>query len=459
MTLGVLQALAGDTELSHWDGLGIVIQAYGRRAGTALDVVGHIAQASGRCIAVRLVKGAYWDAEIKTAQEKGLTGFPVYTHKSYTDLAYLRHAHRLFQSESLYPQFATHNAATLSAIETLAADHAGRRFEIQRLHGMGAAVHQAYQAKRGRRLRVYAPVGSHHDLLAYLVRRPLENGAKASFMHQLADLETPIEEIVRDPYDSAIADVARPPGFRSPQNMYTPTRLNSRGWDLDDPDTLASLELGSRSLELPHMPPDASPKQAEAISAEARTATAPWANTPHAHRVALLEKTADLLEANAKEKFELLARETGKTRGDGVGDLREAVDFCRYYAAQARSSTTSSTPRGVVLAISPWNFPLAIFTGQIAAALVAGNTVVAKPAEQTPRIAARVVELMVEAGIPETVVQLICGPGESIGTLLCGAGEADMVVFAGSTQTARHIACAIAVSSRPAAPLLAETGA
>ena len=457
LSLGLIRALAEAPELAGWDGLGVVVQAYNLRAGAQIDWLARLADRTGRRIAVRLVKGAYWDAEIKIAQEKGLASFPVYTRKVHTDLAYLAHARRLLERAGpLYPQFASHNAHTLAAIEVMAEGMEGTRdFEVQRLHGMGEAVHRAFRARCGRRARVYAPVGGHRDLLAYLVRRLLENGANGSFLHKMGDPATPAAELARDPYALAAVPSAAPT-LRTGAALFAPARRNSRGWDLDDPATLEALSGMLRPL--PPATPVATAVDADAAWTRAEHAAPGWAALGSEARAAILDAAADGLERDTTIFLSLLVQEAGKTLPDAVADLREAVDFLRYYAAAARALPKDCRPRGVVLAISPWNFPLAIFIGQVAAALAAGNAVVAKPAEQTPRIAEQAVRLLHQAGVPEGALHLLNGPGETLGARLTSCGRADMVVFTGSTETARAIHWAIAASAKPWAPLLAETG-
>jgi len=456
LSLALVRELMHAQELAGWDGLGVVVQAYGVRAGAVIDALGTLAQQTGRKIAVRLVKGAYWDAEIKIAQEKGLCSFPVYTRKAHTDLAYLHHARQLLgMTDYLYPQFATHNAATLAAVEVMASTMGVQNFEVQRLHGMGEAVHQAYRKHHGRKLRVYAPVGVHDDLLAYLVRRLLENGANASFIHKLSDPNTDMAELTEAPYArvAAMGDVL---SLRTGDALFAPERKNSKGWDIDNPTVLA--ELTPTGAPIRPRPQDATVAEADEAFMVAATGAKSWGELDGAARARILETVADGLEADAPALFELLAQEAGKTIDDAVAELREAVDFCRYYAARARTLTGACRPRGVVLAISPWNFPLAIFAGQVTAALAAGNAVIAKPAEQTPRIAELTVKIMHKAGVPMDALHLMCGPGETLGAYLTKCGKADMVVFTGSTETARMIGAAISTSSKPGAPLLAETG-
>jgi len=456
LSLALVRDLVHAPELAGWDGLGVVVQAYGLQAGAVIDTLGELAAQTGRKIAVRLVKGAYWDAEIKIAQEKGLSTFPVYTRKAHTDLAYLHHARTLLgMTDRLYPQFATHNAATLAAVEVMAGTQNVQDFEVQRLHGMGAAIHQAHRNRHGRKLRIYAPVGVHDDLLAYLVRRLLENGANASFLHKLSDTGTDVAELAQTPYDHVI-EQGDAPALRTGDGLFAPQRANSRGWNLDNPAVLSALTPANATL--PPRPEDTTLAQADAAFSAARSATKHWAAQSGTTRAAVLDAIADGLEGEAPALFTLLAQEAGKTIDDAVAELREAVDFCRYYAAGARTLANDCRPRGVVVAISPWNFPLAIFTGQVAAALAAGNSVIAKPAEQTPRIATLVVHIMHQAGVPTEVLHLLCGPGETLGAHLTQCGQADMVVFTGSTETAQRIGVAISRSTQPGAPLLAETG-
>jgi len=456
LSLALVRDLVHAPELAGWNGLGVVVQAYGLQAGAVIDMLGELARQADRKIAVRLVKGAYWDAEIKIAQEKGLSTFPVYTRKAHTDLAYLHHARTLLgMTDRLYPQFATHNAATLAAVEVMAETQDVQSFEVQRLHGMGAAIHQAHRNRHGRKLRIYAPIGVHDDLLAYLVRRLLENGANASFLHKLSDADTDAAELAQTPYDLVAAQDPAP-ALRTGDVLFAPQRANSRGWNLDNPAVLSALTPPNAPLS--PCPEDTTLAQADAAFTAARRATQHWSAQGGAARAVVLDAIADGLEGEASALFTLLAQEAGKTIDDAVAELREAVDFCRHYAAGARSMTSDCRPRGVVVAISPWNFPLAIFTGQVSAALAAGHCVIAKPAEQTPRIAALAVHIMHQAGVPTEVLHLLCGPGETLGAHLTQCGQADMVVFTGSTETARRIGEAISRSAKPGAPLLAETG-
>ncbi|MFQ6552247.1 bifunctional proline dehydrogenase/L-glutamate gamma-semialdehyde dehydrogenase PutA [Aestuariibius insulae] len=472
LSLDVIAAVLGDESLAGWDGFGVVVQGYGKRAPYVVDWLYALAEGLDRSIMVRLVKGAYWDAEIKLAQVEGLDGFPVFTRKSATDVSYIAVARQLLgMTDRIYPQFATHNAHTVAAILHMAEDL--RSFEFQRLHGMGEALHAAVKRKRGTRCRIYAPVGRHRELLAYLVRRLLENGANSSFVNQVVDERVPPERVAADPFEDAEAPVT---SVVSPPALFAP-RSNSRGWDLTDPVALAGIEAarapfrgarwkvgpivaaeGSGGEVIEAVSPTgsgavgtvtlASPADVEAALAAARV----W-DAPVAERAEVLRRASDLYEARFGEIFALLAQEAGKTLPDAVSELREAVDFLRYYAGEAREGA----PRGVFACISPWNFPLAIFTGQIAAALAAGNSVIAKPAEETPLIAALAVGLLHEAGVPPEALQLLPGAGD-VGAALTSDRRVDGVCFTGSTETAQAIHRAMAEALDPGAPLIAETG-
>lgn len=491
LSLEVIEAVLASPDLAGWDGFGVVIQAYGKRILHLVDWLQATAEALDRRIMVRLVKGAYWDAEIKRAQVLGLPGYPVFTRKAATDVSYIAAARRLFAAGRLYPQFATHNAHTAAAVLHLA-EVAGRgadSFEFQRLHGMGERLHEVLRKEHGTRTRIYAPVGAHKDLLAYLVRRLLENGANGSFVYQIADEDIPAATVAEDPIGKllALGDRLPNPAIPAPDEIFA-GRRNSAGLDLTDPiafgametarmafrtsqweakPTLAAESLGTlgkrEAVELsnPADPADrigtvvdATPEQVKAAIANA--AASGWPDTPVSARAELLQKVADLYEANSAELFALLAREAGKIWADAVAEVREAVDFLRYYAAEAERKDLAA-PRGSFVAISPWNFPLAIFTGQIAAALVTGNPVLAKPAPQTPLIAARAVRLMHEAGIPSDALQLLPGAGE-VGTALTSDPRIAGVAFTGSLPTARRIEQAMAENVPPRAPLIAETG-
>ncbi|TGV74997.1 bifunctional proline dehydrogenase/L-glutamate gamma-semialdehyde dehydrogenase PutA, partial [Mesorhizobium sp. M00.F.Ca.ET.149.01.1.1] len=422
LSLDVIEKVLAEPELAGWDGFGVVVQAYGPRAAFAIDWLYAIAKKYDRRIMVRLVKGAYWDTEIKRAQTLGLSGYPVFTRKANTDVSYLACAKKLLSmTDRIYPQFATHNAHTVAAILSMAKDRDS--FEFQRLHGMGEALHETVRKAEGTRCRIYAPVGAHSDLLAYLVRRLLENGANSSFVHQLTDEEVEPEEIARDPLEAVERQgPAANPAIARPAAIFGAGRRNSRGFDITDPVTLAALDKARaefagadrwhakpvtraagygkpRQIVNPAKPDEvvgtvheAATKQvatAVRIAVEAQPA---WAKRPVTERAAILNRAADLYEANAPEFFALATREAGKSLADGVAEVREAVDFLRYYAAEAANAEAGTEARGAIVCISPWNFPLAIFTGQIAAALVTGNSVIAKPAEQTPLIAFRAVE-------------------------------------------------------------------
>ena len=491
LSLDVVEAVLADPALAGWDGFGVVVQAYGKRAPYVIDWLHELAGQLGRRVMVRLVKGAYWDTEIKRAQVLGLDGFPVFTSKASTDVSFLACTRRLLgMTDRIYPQFATHNAHTMAAVLHMAGDVAD--FEFQRLHGMGEALHEAVHEAHGTRSRIYAPVGAHHDLLAYLVRRLLENGANSSFVNQIVDESVTPEEIARDPIavveglDGAIAN----PRIAPPADLFMPERRNSKGWDLTDPLAVAAIDaereqfrtaaweagplisgtaVGAERAEV-HNPAraddvvghvtDSAPADVEAAVEAARTGAAAWASTSAEVRASRVRRVADLYEAHATELFALAAREAGKTWLDGVGEVREACDFARFYANEAPSECArgARTARGVIACISPWNFPLAIFSGQILAAVSAGNAVLAKPAEQTPLIAARAVALMHEAGIPRDVVQLLPGDGATVGAALARDLRVDGVCFTGSTATARLINRAMVEHLAPDAPLIAETG-
>ncbi len=477
LSLDVIAAVLADEALAGWNGFGVVVQAYGLRAGAVLDWLHKLAETHDRRIMVRLVKGAYWDTEIKRAQVAGLSGFPVFTRKPATDAAYLCCAQKLLgMTDRIYPQFATHNAATVATILELADDPTA--FEFQRLHGMGEALHEMVRKGNATRCRIYAPVGAHRDLLAYLVRRLLENGANSSFVHQILDAGTAATVVAADPFASLQAEAK---GVVRPADLFAPRR-NSHGWDLADPTDLAVI-AAARAPFVTHRwtaapmlaredvapaaghavvnPADATDTVGDVTEAGATEVAAaldaarPW-DAPVADRAAVLRKAAELYEAHFGEIFALLAREAGKTLPDAVGELREAVDFLTYYADQ--SALLTEPARGIYTCISPWNFPLAIFTGQIAAALAAGNGVLAKPAETTSLIAARAVALLHEAGVPRSALQLLPGQGRVVGTALVSDPRVGGVCFTGSTATAQAINRAMAANLAPDAPLIAETG-
>ena len=480
LSLDIFGAVIAEPELSGWGGLGMVIQAYGQRALPAIHRVAELS-AGERCM-VRLVKGAYWDSEIKRAQVDGLDGFPVFARKAETDASYILCARELLSRvPAIYPQFATHNAHTAAAVLELASDLgvAHDAWEFQRLHGMGDSLHRMLMADAGVACRVYAPVGAHRDLLAYLVRRLLENGANSSFVSQVLDRDVSVETVISDPFAQLERHGSSP--VRKPEALFG-RRRNSRGWDLRDRTerqrfetargAWADAEWRAKPLVVGTRPsgksvPVTNPARPEAVvghvleagEALARKAVGKakvW-DAPVAERARILRAASDLLEANSAEIFALLAREAGKCAPDAVAEVREAVDFLRYYADEAERRG-ETTPAGVVVAISPWNFPLAIFVGQVAAALATGNAVIAKPAETTPLIAHRAVEWLREAGVPEAALQFVPGEGRTVGAALTSTPGVDGVVFTGSTATAQAINRAMAQHLAPEAFLIAETG-
>lgn len=470
MSLAIIDAVRTDPMLADWDGFGMAVQAYGKRASAVVDWAEALGARAGTTIAVRLVKGAYWDSEIKHTQELGLRDYPLFTRKPATDTAYLACARAMLAAPHIRPAFATHNALTAATIMHWASSP--QAFEFQRLHGMGEGLFEALVRDRGYRCRIYAPVGGHRDLLAYLVRRLLENGANSSFVHQLANEHLSDAELLADPVEKVAAvSGTRHPAIPLPADLFAPERRNSEGLDLEDRDTLAAIAAGiaARGTETVPSPGRAAPDAAVALAASGFDA---WSRTPLAERAACLDRLADLYEVHRDELMALCVHEAKKTIADALGEVREAVDFCRYYAAEARRLLVPVTlpgptgetnvlrleGRGVWACIAPWNFPLAIFTGQLAAALVAGNTVVAKPAPQTPRIAARAVALAHQAGVPESALVLLTGGAEE-GAALVGDRRIAGVAFTGSTGTARRIARTLLDDdTRPLVPLIAETG-
>jgi RHH-type proline utilization regulon transcriptional repressor/proline dehydrogenase/delta 1-pyrroline-5-carboxylate dehydrogenase len=488
LSLDLLESLALDPELAGWNGLGFVVQGYGKRCPFVIDWVIDLARRAERRIMVRLVKGAYWDAEIKRAQVDGLAGFPVYTRKLHTDIAYVACARKLLAArDAVFPQFATHNAQTLATIYHLAGpEFAIGDYEFQCLHGMGEPLYEQVvgKAKLDRPCRIYAPVGTHETLLAYLVRRLLENGANSSFVNRIADPAVSIDEMIADPVEvvRAMPHPGSPHGqIALPPQLYA-DRRNSAGIDLTDEGALTALSdalresaaiawtAGPEGATRPILNPadhrdvvgqvaDMSVGQAQAAVVCAQASG--WAETPLSDRAAALDRAADAMQARMPILLGLIVREAGKSLPNAIAEVREAIDFLRYYAAQARTALgAEQAPLGPVVCISPWNFPLAIFTGQIAAALVAGNPVLAKPAEETPLIATEGVRLLHEAGIPADALQLVTGAGE-IGAALVGAPETAGVVFTGSTEVARliqrQLAQRLSPDGRPI-PLIAETG-
>jgi RHH-type proline utilization regulon transcriptional repressor/proline dehydrogenase/delta 1-pyrroline-5-carboxylate dehydrogenase len=497
ISLKLLERLAGEKELGDWRGLGLAVQAYQKRGVLAVARVAEIARASGRRLMVRLVKGAYWDSEIKRAQVGGRPDYPVYTTKAATDLSYLVCARAMIEaSPHVFAQFATHNAHTLAAVHAMA-QAAGVKIEFQRLHGMGEALYRAADSLReGAVVRTYAPVGGHEDLLPYLVRRLLENGANTSFVHALLDESVPAEDVVVDPIVAVEkAGVGPHPKIPRPADIYGAERRNSAGFDLSIPQEAARLHHAARALGPLSAGPAASDAQQvlspsetgvvvghvreasvaeiDAAFAAARDAQGAWNALGGFRRAEVLRAMADALEANAERLIAICAREAGKTLADGVAEVREAVDFCRYYAHLAQTKfagpemlkgpvgETNSLElhgRGVFVCISPWNFPLAIFTGQVAAALAAGNAVLAKPAEQTPLIAAQAVALFHESGLPPALLALLPGRGETVGAALTAHPQCDGVAFTGGTDTARRINQTLAARPGPIIPFIAETG-
>jgi len=462
--------LLADPEFSGWNGIGFVVQAYQKRAPYVIDWLAGQAQKYGRVIPLRLVKGAYWDSEIKWTQMAGLPGYPVFTRKEYTDVSMLACADKMLSQHGVfYPQFATHNARTLSTVVELAEHYGWARgeYEFQRLHGMGEALHNLVVADYPS--RIYAPVGQHKDLLAYLIRRLLENGSSSSFVHLLMDEHKSAEDILADPVAVARAYNGQPhPAIPLPRDMYGPVRKNSAGMDFGNLAQLEELLAGLPTVDVMTVTENKLPPMIET----ARKAFPGWSQTTVNARAIILERAADLLEKHCAELVALCAQEGGKTLADGIAEVREAADFCRYYAAQARnifsphllsgpvgeSNILSLHPRGVFACISPWNFPLAIFMGQVVAALVTGNCVIAKPAEQTPHIAQRAVALLHEAGIPRDILHLAIGSGETVGAALVADRRIDGVVFTGGTDTAQHIAKSLAARGGPIVPFIAETG-
>ncbi len=475
LSLDVIAAAFDDASLGGWDGFGLAIQAYQKRASDVITYVDDLARGLNRRMMVRLVKGAYWDTEIKRAQERGLDDYPVFTRKAVTDLNYIACARQLLGLRPrIFPQFATHNALTVATLLELARGESG--FEFQRLHGMGEALY----ARLGEdhpdiACRTYAPVGSHRDLLAYLVRRLLENGANSSFVALAADEAVPVAALLRRPADViGAADNARHPNIPLPRDLFSPRRANSQGFEFGERAALNKLVSAIATEQLPAAGSvtQATPAEASAAIAAARDGFKAWSRTPAATRATILERAAELLEQRAAHFIALLQREGGKTLDDALSEVREAVDFCRYYAAEGRepfgagkampgptgeSNTLALRGRGVFVAISPWNFPLAIFLGQVTAALMAGNAVVAKPAEQTPLIAREAVRLLHLAGVDISALQLVQGDGR-IGAALVAHSDIAGVVFTGSTEVARSINRALAAKDGPIVPLIAETG-
>jgi RHH-type proline utilization regulon transcriptional repressor/proline dehydrogenase/delta 1-pyrroline-5-carboxylate dehydrogenase len=505
VSLKLLERLCGEPALKGWRGLGLAVQAYQKRAPAVIGRAAALAREAGRPLTVRLVKGAYWDSEIKHGQIAGVSDYSVYTTRAATDLSYLVAARALIEAApELYPQFATHNAFSLAAVRSMAAQR-GVAIEHQRLHGMGEALYRAAERRYGDlNLRVYAPVGGHEDLLPYLVRRLLENGANSSFIHALLDKSIPPAKVAPDPMEAIEPGPRRHPGVPPPLAIHAPARLSARGLDLSmaaerqrlaravmalDQVALAAGPIVDGvmrtrgTMEAAPSPADRSRivggvRQAEAADIDeaarlARAAQPDWDRAGGRARGLVLRAMADGLETDRDRLIALLAREAGKTLADGVAEVREAVDYCRYYAGLAEvdfdgprrlvgpageADGLSLHGRGVFACISPWNFPLAIFTGQIAAALAAGNAVLAKPAEQTPLIAAEAVRRFHLSGLDPRLLALLPGPGDSIGQALVAHREVDGVAFTGGTETGWTINRALAARAGPIVPLIAETG-
>ncbi|MGP6088904.1 bifunctional proline dehydrogenase/L-glutamate gamma-semialdehyde dehydrogenase PutA [Antarctobacter jejuensis] len=493
LSLDLIEAMLSDPALKGWDGFGVVVQAYGRRAAPVIETLYDMAERYDRKIMIRLVKGAYWDTEIKLAQELGVQRFPVYTRKNNTDVSYMACAQLLLdRRDRIYPQFATHNAHTCAAVVAMAGNDKDS-FEFQRLHGMGESLHEIVKQSEGTRCRIYAPVGAHQDLLAYLVRRLLENGANSSFVNQIVDPDIPAETISADPVSQMekLGDQIASPTIRQPADLFAPERPNSKGYRINEPASILPLLAareqfadatwsatpmiaGGRASTGPvrevYSPADkkrlvgtvqeATSEDVAAAIEAAEEGFKAWSATPVADRANVLRRLADLYEDNIAELTSITTREAGKTILDGIAEVREAVDFLRYYANEAErlDEEEPGSPRGVFVCISPWNFPLAIFTGQIAAALAVGNAVLAKPAEQTPMIATRAVQMMREAGLPEAALQLLPGDGPTVGGPLTSDPRIAGVCFTGSTEVAMIIHKALAQNAGPDAVLIAETG-
>ncbi|MBA1154974.1 bifunctional proline dehydrogenase/L-glutamate gamma-semialdehyde dehydrogenase PutA [Microvirga mediterraneensis] len=503
LSLEVIEAVLADSSLADWKGFGLAIQAYQKRAGSVVDAIAAMAEKYDRQLMVRLVKGAYWDTEVKRAQERGLDDYPVFTRKAMTDLHYIACAEKMLSLRPrIYPQFATHNALTVASIIERAGGTEG--YEFQRLHGMGEALYaRLLEDNPGLACRAYAPVGGHRDLLAYLVRRLLENGANSSFVSVAADPNVPVQALLKRPADIIVsADKARHPKLPLPRDLYGPERANSKGVEFGHRASLDALlaeidkgrQQGFKAEPLidgkaasgtarPVVSPidgstvvgqvtEASPEVADRAMAAAQAGFKVWSRTDAKTRAQALQRAADLLEERRGALLHLLQAEAGKTLDDALSEVREAVDFLRYYAVQGRtlfgagdtmpgptgeSNVLRLRGRGVFVAISPWNFPLAIFLGQVSAALMAGNAVVAKPAEQTPLIADLAVRILHEAGVPRTALHLMPGDGR-LGARLVEHRDVAGVVFTGSTEVARIINRTLATKDAAIVPLIAETG-
>ncbi|MGI5308993.1 bifunctional proline dehydrogenase/L-glutamate gamma-semialdehyde dehydrogenase PutA [Rheinheimera sp. WS51] len=482
LSLDIIEAVFSDDDLGDWQGFGLAVQAYQKRGFHVIEWLRDLTVRVGRKMMVRLVKGAYWDSEIKICQVEGFAGFPVFTRKPSTDVSYQACAKKLLEyRDTIYPQFATHNAYTVATIMEMTKDYTG--FEFQCLHGMGDALYDTIVNDDKIPCRIYAPVGEHADLLAYLVRRLLENGANSSFVNNIIDETIPVESLLADPVE-VVSGWKNKANQQIPQaaNLYGIERLNSNGLDLTDADEITAVKAAmdqwlSSVKNLPHQPgstavtnpanldevigyidyADADAMQQIISNADAAFAT--WSQSDVKERANLLRRIGDSLEQHRDELFALCIKEAGKTPLDSIAEVREAIDFCRYYAARAEQLFAEpQQARGVFLCISPWNFPLAIFLGQVAAAIVVGNTVVAKPAEQTSLVAKRTLELMLECGMPEHVVQLVIAPGREVGEHIVPDLRIQGVMFTGSTETGCWIARKLAERGGEPVPLIAETG-
>jgi RHH-type proline utilization regulon transcriptional repressor/proline dehydrogenase/delta 1-pyrroline-5-carboxylate dehydrogenase len=506
LTVDVFSQVLQDPSIKGWNGLGLALQTYQKRADALIDWLAQLSSFTGQRIPVRLVKGAYWDTEIKHSQVEGYPGYPVFTRKANTDVSFIACARKVLANrQAFYPQFATHNAQTIAVVTELAGDRLD--YEFQRLHGMGEDLYGVVMSSKGflHECRVYAPVGSHEDLLPYLVRRLLENGANQSFVNRIVDVNLPIEEVVDDPVEKVAATVPIPhPAIPLPRDLYGGERLNSFGVNLASESELRKLALSmqpfaratwdvqpllaNESRETGQVMPivnparladavgqvrDTSASEVDQAINDAHAFAVDWDRITAGERASMLETAAGLMEENLPELMAICAREAGKTVHDSISEVREAVDFLRYYALQARKNFASPLVlpgptgehnelslhgKGVFVCISPWNFPLAIFTGQVSAALAAGNTVLAKPAEQTPAIASLAVSLMHRAGVPKKALQLLPGDGASVGARLTADPRIDGVAFTGSTETAWLINRTLAQRDAPLAALIAETG-
>lgn len=505
LSMDVMEKVFNDDQLNGWDGFGLAVQSYQKRAFDVLDWVAALARKKGRRIMVRLIKGAYWDSEIKKTQMQGLSEYPVFTRKVFTDVSFQACAKKILtMTDAIYPQFATHNAYTVAMILTLVGDY--KDYEFQCLHGMGNELYEQVvpSEQYGIPCRIYAPVGSHEDLLPYLVRRLLENGANSSFVNRIVDENASISELVEDPVKKAKSYFNQMnQNIPLPASLFSPHRKNSKGFDWTHRDDRLVLQqelmamdalnwnaaptgsntkdsLDTHTIYSPQnhahevgQVQQASLEDVEKALVKAQETFVIWSQTPVDKRAACINRLADLLQANQVELMALACLEAGKTWNDAMGEIREAVDFCRYYAMMAQElmanpqrlsgytgelNELSLHPRGTVLCISPWNFPLAIFTGQVVAGLVTGNCVIAKPAEQTPLMAAFAIKLMHQAGIPAGAVQLLPGSGREIGAALVADLRIKAVLFTGSTDTANKINQTLATRGGPIIPLIAETG-